>query len=513
MTDPSRLLSLLGPPTHTIDVEPGFSNGHLASGDELPSTGDAHVIDLPTDRPRPAQGSTVSSDIPIILDVPLTRSLKRLAMDHGMDIGIVAVTGWSAVLSRLSGQDDIVIGFHSDTFGQSHTKYSEDRILPLRMDLSGEPNTTQLLCRAWELVSPVMTHQGLPSGRISDVDNPSRRANVSPAFQVVFQWQSQERHSSTLKKSPLSGLHLELQLQLQESDNEVKGSIQFSTALFDLNTIRRHAGYLITTLKSMAEDPTRPVATFEILTPPERKLVLETWNNTCEPYPDHLCFHQLFELQSDKTPSATAIVHESGALSYSELNARANRLAHHLIGLGVCLETRVAICAERSPGMIVGVLAIMKAGGTYVPIDPDYAGGRVSDILQDASPTIAVADKTGQGVLRDSALMMVDPDTLLTCPTSNPSVLELTSRNLVYIIYTSGSTGKPKGVMIEHRGVVNLAQTHTKFCGIQPSSRMLQFASCGFDTSVWEILLPLTNGASLYLPPAIVRKDRKEFWE
>ncbi|KAI8345685.1 hypothetical protein B0O80DRAFT_420230, partial [Mortierella sp. GBAus27b] len=279
------------------------------------------------------------------------------------------MTGWGAVLSRLSGQDDIIVGFHSDTLGQSHTKCSEDRVLPLRMDLSGEPNSTQLLCRTWEMVSSVVAHQGLPSSRISDVDNPSRRANVSPVFQVVFQWQSQERRSSTLKKAPTSALHLDLQLHLQESDNEVKGSMQFSSALFDTDTIKRHAGYLVTTLRSMAEDPTRPVTTFDILSPAERRLVLDAWNNISETYPGHLCLHQLFETQAAKTPDAIAIVHDGEVLSYSELNSRANRLAHHLIELGVRLETRVAICVDRTPGMIVGILAIMKAGGAYVPID------------------------------------------------------------------------------------------------------------------------------------------------
>ncbi|KAG0206729.1 hypothetical protein BGX31_002733, partial [Mortierella sp. GBA43] len=422
----------------------------------------------------------------------LTQSLKILAMDNGMDLGIVIMAGWSAVLSRLCGQDDIIIGLHSYTLGQSHSKCFEDRILPLRMDLSSKLHTTQLLGHAREMVLSVMTHQDLPPGRISDVACPSRGMGVSPIFQVALQWQSQESPSA-LKKTPSSAVHVDLLLQLQELDDEVKGSMLFSSALFDLDTIKRHVGYLAATLRSMTEDTTKPIETFDILSQSERRLVLETWNETSKAYSDHLCFHQLFELQADKTPNATAVVHEDEVLSYRELNSRANRLAHHLIELGVRLETPVAVCVEKSPGMIVGILAIMKAGGAYVPIDPNYSSGRINDILQDASPTIAVADNNGQSVLRGSSITMVDPNALPNTSISSPTIPGLTSRNLAYIIYTSGSTGKPKGVMIEHRGAVSLTQTHTKFYGIHQDSRILQFASCGFDASVWDILLSLTN--------------------
>ncbi|KAI8350209.1 hypothetical protein B0O80DRAFT_417153, partial [Mortierella sp. GBAus27b] len=291
------------------------------------------------------------------------------------------MTCWSAVLSLLSGQDDIVIGFHSGTLGQSDDRCLEDRILPLRMDLSGEPNTTQLLGRVQEIVSSAMSHQDLTLGRSPDVGDPSRRS-VPPVFQVAFQWQGQEKCPSTLMKTTSSAAHLDLHLQLQELDNEVKGSMRFSSALFNSGTINRHVGYLTAMMRSMVEDTTRPFETFDILSPSERRLLLEARNETLETYSDHLCFHQLFELQADKTPNATAIVHEGHVLSYSELNSRANRLAHHLIELGVRLETRVAICVDRSPGMIIGILGIMKAGGAYVPIDPNYASGRINDILQ-----------------------------------------------------------------------------------------------------------------------------------
>ncbi|MBS9440135.1 non-ribosomal peptide synthetase, partial [Photorhabdus noenieputensis] len=174
-------------------------------------------------------------------------------------------------------------------------------------------------------------------------------------------------------------------------------------------------------------------------------------------YPDSLCIHQLFEQQAEQTPDATALVHQGQTLSYAELNARANRLAHQLIALGVVPDQRVAICVARSPVMVVGLLAVMKAGGAYVPLDPAYPGARLAHILTDAAPAVVLADETGWAALGEEALtglVVLDPNTWPDQPDSNPSVPALTARHLAYVIYTSGSTGVPKGVMIEHRNTV-----------------------------------------------------------
>ncbi|KAG0243752.1 hypothetical protein BGX31_010221, partial [Mortierella sp. GBA43] len=448
--------------------------------------------------------------MPILLDESLTKSLKKHALEQCVNLGTVLLSGWSAVLSRLSGQDDITIGFHTVDFGQSmDVKQLDGSILPLRIDLSGEPSVSRLLGRVQEIVSSATT-LSLPLNRIVEVVRPSREESILQLFQVEFQWGGQESGQESS-----SAIYSDLKLHLQELDSEIRGSIQFSSALFDLETIRRHVGYLSTVLNSMVNDVTRPIATCDILPPAEKMTVLKTWNETSEVFSDHLCFHQMFELQAAKTPNSTALVHESEVLSYDELNSRANRLAHHLIGLGVKIETHVAICVDRSPALIVGILAIMKAGGAYVPLDPNYASERVRDILQDAAPVIAIADGSGRAVFGgyvSLSTQVVDPSDVLDQPTSNPSVPGLTSRNLAYIIYTSGSTGKPKGVMIEHRGVVNYAQAHFKISGVQSSSRVIQLASCGFDVSVRDLALSLTSGASLYLPPATVRQDRNELW-
>ncbi|KAG0228104.1 hypothetical protein BGX31_006714 [Mortierella sp. GBA43] len=510
----AQLVSLIDPVKMIGEVEstarPKNNGGEELSNDSQAQrsywtkalAGASTLLDLPGDRPRISQQPFIADQFSICLDTLLTLSLRKLAVDHHVDLETVLLAGWSAVLARLSGQEDIVIGF----LGQhGQDEQLEENTLPLRIDLSGEPNTVELLGRLQNVALSAMAHRGMPLQELMELAGASRQS-PSSLSQVGFQWQTKAHPKPVM-------IHNDVHLHLWEQDHQVVGGLRFSTALFERDTIKRHSGYLTAMLRSMVEDPTRPVATIDIVSPEEKKLVLETWNETSETYPEHLCFHQLFEIKAQETPGATAIVHEDQTLSYEELNARANRLAHHLIELGVQVETRVAICVERSPGMIVGILAIVKAGGTYVPLDPSYASSRVQDIIQDASPTIAIADKVGQSVLGGSALTIVDPNMLLGHPISNPTIPELTARSLAYIIYTSGSTGKPKGVMIEHRGLVSYAMAQSKSCGVHPSSRVLQLASCGFDASVWEFLLPLTCGASLYLPPSIVRQDRKELWD
>ncbi|SIT65198.1 amino acid adenylation domain-containing protein [Burkholderia sp. b14] len=240
----------------------------------------------------------------------------------------------------------------------------------------------------------------------------------------------------------------------------------------------RVCAYMQQALHSLADaleaTPDNAVQQLQVLPEAERELLLNTWNATQQAYPLHWCVHQLFEAQVERTPEATALVFEDQTLSYAQLNAQANRLAHQLIELGVKPDARVAICMQRSPALVVGLLAILKAGGAYVPLDPTI---------------------------------------LPALPDTNPSVAALTARHLAYVIYTSGSTGTPKGVMVEHRGVVNLALAQIACFGVQPTSRIVQFASFSFDASVSEIFMALGSGAALYLPPEAARQDRQALWD
>ncbi|MBS9426318.1 non-ribosomal peptide synthetase, partial [Photorhabdus caribbeanensis] len=483
------------------------------------------LLDLPTDRPRPTQQSFAGALLPISLDAELTRSLKRLCEQQGVTLFMTVLAAWAAVLSRLSGQEDLVIGTPSAGRGRQEVESLIGffvNTLALRMDLSGAPNVAELLARVRQTALAAQEHQDLPFEQVVEIVQPPRRLAHTPLFQVMFAWQNSENTQWRLPGVAVSPVEqafdvvkFDLELNLFEVEGQIVGYLNYATALFDQPTIERQVGYLHTVLRAMAANPQQPVGKIDILTVAERKLLLETWNETETSYPDHDGIHRLFEQQAEKTPDATALVYAGQALSYAELNARTNRLAHQLITLGVVPEQRVAICIASSPARIVGLLAVLKAGGAYVPLDPAYPGERLIHILTDAAPAIVLADDAGRAALGEkvlAGLTVLDSNSLLGQPDSNPQISALTPRYLAYVIYTSGSTGIPKGVMIEHRGLVNLIQEKIIQFDIHPGSRMLQFASFGFDAGVWETMMALCSGATLVIPADTVRQDPRYLW-
>src|ERR1043165_442443 len=269
--------------------------------------------------------------------------------------------------------------------------------------------------------------------------------------------------------------------------------------------MERHRGYLVAMLRAMVADARQPVARAELLAPAERTLLLETWNVTATPYPSQQCIHALFEDQVARTPDAIAVVQGDIALTYAELNAQANRLAHRLIALGVEPDRLVGLCVERRPHLVIGILAILKAGGAYVPLDPSYPRERLQELVSDAAPVMVVADAAGRQALALDAndkVAVVSVDETADWATggeTNPAVPGLTSRHLAYVIYTSGSTGTPRGVMVEHHSVTNLALAQIRLFGVSPGSRVVQFASISFDASVWELVMGLASGAACYV--------------
>ncbi len=443
-----------------LQVQSDYWRGMLADAPVL--------LDLPTDRPRPSEQSFAGHTVPISLDEKLTTSLKRLSEQQGTTLFMILLSAWAAVLSRLSGQDDVVIG--TPSAGRNRQEVESligffVNTLALRIDLSGTPNVAELLARVRQTALAAQEHQDLPFEQVVETVQPPRRLAHTPLFQVMFAWQNNENTEWRLPGLAVSPadqifdmVKFDLELSLFEEDGRIVGALHYATALFEQSTIERHAGYLHRVLQAMVINPQQPVGRIAMLAPAERRLLLETWNATATPYPDQLCIHQLFEQQVEKTPDTTALMYEERTFSYAELNACANRLAHQLIALGVGPDQRVAICVSRSPAMVVGLLAVLKAGGAYVPLDPDYPGERLAHILIDAEPVILLADNAGYHALGEktlSALTVLDPNILPDQPDSNPQVPALTARHLAYVIYTSGSTGTPKGVMVEHRQLVN----------------------------------------------------------
>ncbi|TDB56913.1 non-ribosomal peptide synthetase [Photorhabdus khanii] len=483
------------------------------------------LLDLPTDRPRPLEQSFAGDVMLIDLDAELTTSLKQLSEQQGVTLFMTLLSAWATVLSRLSGQEDLVIG--TPSAGRSHQEVEPligffVNTLALRIDLSGAPNVIELLARVRQTALAAQAHQDLPFEQVVEIVQPPRRLAHTPLFQVMFAWHNNEDPEWELPGLAVSlvdpvfdAVKFDLELELTEENGRIVGALSYATALFDQPTIERYVGYLHTVLQTMVAHPQQPVGEIDILAPAERRLLLETWNATEHTYPEQLCIHQLFEQQVQRTPNATALVCGAETLSYAELNRRANRLAHELIAQGVIPAQRVALCVSRSASMMIGLLAILKAGGAYVPLDPAYSGDRLSGILSDATPVMVVADAMGRTALGQDALKgltVLEPDTDWGQPDSNPQVLSLHSRQLAYVIYTSGTTGVPKGVMVEHRGVINLAIDHIERLGVKPDSRVSQFASMSFDASVADIVMAYGAGAALHILSDDIRYDRQALW-
>lgn len=473
------------------------------------------VLELPTDRPRPAQQTFTGEAVEIEMDAALTRALKALAQRHEITLYMLMAAAWAVVLSRLSGQEEVVIG----TVAANRARPEIEALigffvntLALRVEVSG--NVAELLQRVKARALDAQEHQELPFEQVVQIVKPPRSLSRTPIFQVMVAWQSNDNGAPDftglrLVPEPISygAAKFDLGLDLREAGDRIVGGLSYATALFDRGTIERHAGYLLQVLVAMAADSQQEVAGIDLLSPEERMLVLKTWNATEAPYPEHLCIHQLFEEQARKTPQATAVVHGGQSLTYFELNRQANRLAHHLITLGVIPDDRVAICMVRSVDLVVGLMAILKAGGAYVPLDPVYPAERLKYMLDDAAPKVLLTQDRLKRLLPETsattlALESVSTEVVNSADENiHPFMLGLTSGHLAYVIYTSGSTGNPKGVMVEHASVVNLIYAHVRNCALTATDRMLQFASVGFDVSVGEIFASLAVGATVVLRP------------
>ncbi|WP_292628142.1 condensation domain-containing protein, partial [Mesorhizobium sp.] len=300
---------------------------------------------LPTDRVRPAQQSFAGASVPIVIDADLTRGLKRLSRQHGTTVFMTVLAAWAAVLSRLSGQDDVVIGVPSANRGRREI---EELIgffvntLALRLDLSGAPSVSELLARTRRTALAAQEHQDLPFEQVVEIAQPPRHLDHTPLFQVILAWEN-----NAVEPLDLPGLSVEaagegydqvkfdLELSLGQHGEEIAGAFGYATALFDQATIERQRGYLLALLRAMVADARQPVGRIELLSPEERTYLLEDLNRTDADYPSDLCIHELFEAQVRQAPDAEAVVCDDERLSYGELNAQANRLAHHLISLGV----------------------------------------------------------------------------------------------------------------------------------------------------------------------------------
>ncbi|WP_446326855.1 non-ribosomal peptide synthase/polyketide synthase [Burkholderia pseudomallei] len=487
------------------------------------------LLELPTDRPRPPKQSHAGASVEVKLGAALSERVKRLSQRHGVTPYMTLLSSWAAVLSRLSGQEEVVIG--SPVAGRNRTEVEPligffVNTLALRLDLSSEPTVGELLKRTKAQVLSAQAHQDLPFDQVVERVKPPRSTAHPPLFQVMFVWQNMPAGELTIPgltiravETPLQTAQFELTLSLQEAGDDIVGHLNYASALFDESTVRRYVTYWRRLLEGMtAGSANASVARLPLLDEAERKQVVYEWNATERDYPIEQCIHQLFEAQVDRKPEAIALTFEGQRLSYAELNARANRLAHYLQGRGVGPDRLVALCAERGIEMVVGLLAILKAGGAYVPLDPAYASDRLRGIVEDSQPALVLADAVGRAALGelDGALPVIDLETdalrWREMPATNPEVASQHVHHLAYVIYTSGSTGRPKGVMVEHAQVVRLFGATQAWFGFDERDVWTLFHSYGFDFSVWEMWGALLHGGRLVIVPTEVTRTPSAFF-
>ncbi|MBB4129220.1 amino acid adenylation domain-containing protein [Xanthomonas translucens] len=480
------------------------------------------LIELPTDRPRPAHQDFAGAALAIELDASLTARLKALSQRHGVTLYMTLLASWAALLSRLSGQEEVVIG--SPMAGRNRAEIEPligffVNTLALRIDLGDAPTVAELLARTRRQVLDAQSHQDLPFDHVVEVTKPVRSTAHTPIFQVMLAWQNQDQAGLSMPGIETEGLaqhiskaRFDLALDLAERDGGIVGALTYMTALFDEATVARYAGYWRHLLAAMAQDESMTVARLPLLDEAERMRMLHEWNAVHETHPESTV-HALFETQVRRTPDAQALICEDVTLSYAELNRRANQVAQRLIGLGLRPDDRVAICVERSVSMIVGLLGILKAGAAYVPLDPSYPADRLSYMLEDSRPKALLTQAqvyAGLPLLQAARapVLVLDDGSLDALDARDPTIAGLTSRHLAYVIYTSGSTGQPKGVMIEHRSPVNFwrAMRQTTHRALAPNSRVALNAAFSFDMSLKGIL-QLLSGHCLVLVPQAIRAN------
>ncbi|MFG1690523.1 amino acid adenylation domain-containing protein, partial [Nonomuraea sp. NPDC049269] len=480
------------------------------------------VLNLPTDRPRLPVRTTAGAAINFRIDPDISHRLQELSRRSGATMFMTLLAAYSALLGRYTRQDDLLVGTPVANRNQAET---EDLIgffvntLVLRTDLSGDPTFTELLHRVRATALEAYGHQDLPFEQLVDELGVDRDRSRTPLFETLFNYTADldgvhiPEENTALEQSAVK---FDLVLSMVAAgDQDLVGSVQFSTALFEQATIERLIGHLNMLLAAVTTDPDQPLSALPILTSAELQSLREV-NTTGVVLPEAAGVHELIAARAAAGPEAVAVAGLDGQLSYGELDVRANQLAHKLIALGAGPETTVALCLERGLDLVVAVLAVWKAGAAYLPLDPSYPTDRLAYLLSDSQADLLLT--TGpllpsagvdSAVGRLRTLLLDEPSVqaeLQALPVTVPAV-SVVPDQAAYLIYTSGSTGRPKGVRVAHRGLVNLVVAQGEAFGVSALSRVLQFASPGFDAAVSEIAVTLAAGATLVIPDAERRVD------
>ncbi|MYM86939.1 amino acid adenylation domain-containing protein [Rugamonas sp. FT82W] len=480
-----------------------YWRGHLEGAPAL--------LELPADRPRPERQSYRGSRAVFALDADATSALRELALRHNATLFMVLLAGWSCLLSRMSGQFDIVVGTPVANRPRPELETMVGffaNTLALRVRLDGNPTAAQVLAGVRDVTLSAYENQELPFDHLVEAINPPRSMAYGPLFQTVVALDNTAReHGAALAglsleqaSLPQSTTHFDLSLLVADDGAGIAGHLEYSSDLFNHASVQQMGDCLKSVLAAMAADDSQALSRLPLLSAPARDKLLKAFNPPPSAYPRDALVHQLFERVAAATPGATAIEHAGQRVAYGDLNRRANQLAHELLARGLQPEDRVALVFERSPLLIVAMLAVLKAGGAYVPLETDTPRPRIAQILGDSAARLVLCaqplDELGAGwpqlALADAGLAA----RVSARPAHSPGAMGLHARNLAYVMYTSGSTGAPKGVMIEHRNIVRLV-VDSGYAPLAARDRVAHCANPAFDAATWEIWGALLNGAGV----------------
>ncbi|MGB9179573.1 MAG: amino acid adenylation domain-containing protein [Pyrinomonadaceae bacterium] len=484
------------------------------------------VLELPTDRPRPAVESFRGATQELMLSEALRKDLADLSRRHGCTLFMTLFSAFNVLLHGYSKQEDIIVG--SPIAGRNRAELESligffVNTMALRSDLSGDPTFLELLERTREVALGAYAHQDMPFEKLVEEVQPQRNLNRQAIFQVMF-----VLHNAPSTALEIPGLAVDamrvhngtskfdLLLSMREEAEGLHCIMEYNTDIFDEATIVRMLSHLRTLLEGIVAAPEQPISGLPLLTNAERHQLLVEWNDTSADYPHDRCLTELFEAQVAQTPQDIAVTFEEEQLTYRELNERANKLAHYLRACGAGPEVRLAICLSRSPEMIVAVLGVLKAGGAYVALDSTYPKERLGYMLEDASVSVILTEERLAGALpaSDAILIRLDTDGEAIARRSPENLPAMTNaESLVYVTYTSGSTGKPKGIAMVQRPLLNLITWMIRHTELPEKARTLQFASLGFDVSFQDIFSTLCSGGTVVMISEAVRQDIGSLWK